>query len=341
VSPAGEKATYRKLPGDFRGIFRRNSLWLGDDHLLQVDSSRFSETYKRFYLRDIQTIIIRKTQRFVVPYYWLLIVAVASIALLIGLTPFRVWLFWSPVAVIAAVIVYLYVASMFQSCACHVVTRVNKVELKSLFRLRSAQQFVDIVAPRIIAAQGQLPASWVEYSASLEELSTAADRNPDSPIDLLPSGQFSWIAVAVFVFVLVDAGITWMQLRASESTSLTKPNMINMIAMAICATIAIVRLSRQKGSPVLRRLVLAAIFVVAAETYGSVLLQSFDQQFYHETATNPLLYHGMRQLAIGEIIADILVAIPGLILALRQPTGSARPAVSFNDVGTPTGAPKP
>ena len=338
--PPGEPIVYRKLPGDFRGFFRRNSLWMGDDHLLQVDSSRFSETYKRFYLRDIQSIIVRKSPRFVVPYYWVLLAAVATIALLIGLTPFRAWLFWPPVAILSGEAVYLYIASMFQSCACHLVTRVNKVELKSLFRVRSARQFVEAAGPLITAAQGELPADWVERSNTLEELSTAADRNPDAPVDLLPTRQFSWIAVAVFALVLADAGMTWMQLRVSDSTPFIKPNMINMIALAICATMAIVRLSRQKGSVALRRLVLAAIFVVAGVTYGAVLLQSFDHQFYRETATNPLLYHGMRQLAISEIVGDFAVAIPGLVLAFRQKRGPDKPASSFAEVGAPAGEPK-
>jgi hypothetical protein len=32
------------------------SLWLGEDHLLCVDSNGYAETYKRFYFRDVQAI---------------------------------------------------------------------------------------------------------------------------------------------------------------------------------------------------------------------------------------------------------------------------------------------
>jgi hypothetical protein len=335
---------YRRLPGDFRGFFRRNTLWLGSDHLLLVDSTRFSETYKRFYLRDIQTIIVRKTPRFVLPYYWVLLAGVALIVLLIGLgqaRQVRVGLFWLAVATLAGVSLYLYIASMFQSCTCHLVTRVNNVELTSLFRLRAARQFVEVMAPGIVAAQGQLPADWLERSTSLEELSTAADRNPDAPVDLLPPGQFSFITVVVFLLVLADAALAWLQLRTNDSISLSVPNTLNMIALAICATIAIVRMSRQSGGRGLRMLVLAGLFVVAGVTYGGVLVQSFDRQFFRETSTNPLLYHGMRQLVMAEIVADIAVAIPGLILAFRQKQSPQKPAISFADLGTPTGEPKP
>src|SRR5436305_13755595 len=40
-----------------------SSLWLGKDHLLCIDTNGYTETYKRFYFRDIQALVIRKTER--------------------------------------------------------------------------------------------------------------------------------------------------------------------------------------------------------------------------------------------------------------------------------------
>ena len=314
--PPGE-FPYRKLPGDFRGFFRRNTLWLGPDHLLLVDSTRFSETYKRFYLPDIQTIIVRKAPRFVLPYYWVALAVTALILLLVGLNPFRQLLFWPAIIIITAIAVYLYIASMFQSCTCHLITRVSKVELGSLFRLRSARQFVDLVTPRILEVQGQLPEGWVERTTTLTELSSPTGRNPDTPVDILPAGTFSWLTVVVFVLVLIDAWLTWLQLQL-PARSLSIPSVTNMIALALCGTIAIVRLSRQKDGTMLRRLVLAGLFVVAVVTYGGMIVQSFDQQFYHKTFENVYQSPHVRPLMLGEMIGDIVVAIPGLILAFSQ-----------------------
>lgn len=325
---------YRKLPGDFRGFFRRNTLWLGPDHLLLVDSTRFSETYKRFYLPDIQTLIIRKTPRFVLPYYWLLIAIAALFLMLVGSNPFRGRLFWPATFILAAAGVYFYVASMFQSCTCHLITRVSKVELGSLFRLRAAQQFVDLLAPRIQEVQGQLPDGWVERSTTLEELSTAADRNPDMPVDILAAGTFSWLPVVVFVLALIDAWLTWLQLRTPGDRSLAVPSVANMITLAVCGTIAIVRLTRQKGGTALRRLVLAGLFVVAAATYGALIIQSFDQQFYHRTYDTVYLSPHVRPLAMGEVVGDIAVAIPGLFFALTQ-WQRPRKSTSLFDAGGP------
>src|SRR5262245_8839174 len=44
-------------------VATRSSLWIGKDHLLSVNSRRFIEEYKRFYFRDIQSIVIRTTNR--------------------------------------------------------------------------------------------------------------------------------------------------------------------------------------------------------------------------------------------------------------------------------------
>jgi len=325
---------YRKLPGDFRGFLSRNTLWLGPDHLLLVNSTRFSETYKRFYLPDIQTIIIRKTPRFVLPYYWLLIEIVALILLVAGLNPFRGRLFWPAVLIQAAVAVYLYVASMFQSCTCHLITRVSKVELKSLFRLRAARKFADLITPKLLEVQGPMPEGWVEHSTTLAELSTAPERQPDSPVDVLPAAAFDWLTVVVFVLVLIDAWLTWLQLRSPGTRSLSVPSVVNMIALAVCGTVTIVRLTRQKDGVTLRRLVLAGLFVVASVTYGAMLVQSFDQQFYHRSYDNVYLSPHVRPLALGEVIADIAVAIPGLVLAFGQARGP-RKSLSLFDAGDP------
>src|SRR2546421_4946865 len=43
-----------------------SSLWLGKDHVLLIESNGYSEGYKRFYFKDIQALIIRKTQTWMI-----------------------------------------------------------------------------------------------------------------------------------------------------------------------------------------------------------------------------------------------------------------------------------
>lgn len=41
----------------------RHSLWLADDHVLSITNHFFTESYKRFYFKDIRSIVIEKTKR--------------------------------------------------------------------------------------------------------------------------------------------------------------------------------------------------------------------------------------------------------------------------------------
>jgi hypothetical protein len=60
------KSIYRRLPGRGVTLTHYAHLYQGPDHLLQSASSAYSETYKRFYFRDIQAIVVRKTQAWLV-----------------------------------------------------------------------------------------------------------------------------------------------------------------------------------------------------------------------------------------------------------------------------------
>jgi len=54
-----KQADYVRLPGRRSGLLRRETLWLGSDHLLLVRSTRFNEDYRRFYLADIEALVVQ------------------------------------------------------------------------------------------------------------------------------------------------------------------------------------------------------------------------------------------------------------------------------------------
>src|SRR5205085_6722140 len=58
---AGSEKSYRLLPGKGVAAFQHVRLYQGADHLLQIASTGYSESYRRFYFRDIQAITIQKT----------------------------------------------------------------------------------------------------------------------------------------------------------------------------------------------------------------------------------------------------------------------------------------
>ena len=151
---------YIRLPGRRRVTlgFTRNSLWLGKDHLLHVINRGYTEDYRRFYYRDIQAILVRRTQTsrivntilgFIVGFNVLLLIAGRF-----------VWAWESYVLIPLAVATLFWIAIFgFQlaagpTCVCHLRTAVQFEQLPSLFRVRTAKKAIALLRHRIETVQG-------------------------------------------------------------------------------------------------------------------------------------------------------------------------------------------
>ena len=148
----GSKKPYRRLPGLGRQVQSYTRLWLGADHLLWVESTGFSERYKRFYFRDIQAIIIRKTDRGKIMNY--ILGSLAGIGYLIGWSAGAVW------SVFFGFMGSLFLLILFSNwllgptCVCYLRPAVQTEELKSLNRLRTARKVLRRLQPQLTVAQG-------------------------------------------------------------------------------------------------------------------------------------------------------------------------------------------
>lgn len=166
---ARAKSQYRRLPGRKSGLFRRDTLWLGPDHILYVRSSRFKEEYRRFYLSDIQAIVLQERpigNRKMLD--WVAIgLSVLAVALLF-LTKHPGW--GSVLAVIVAG--YAWLALAREECKAWVQTAVGTAELPPLCRIRSARKALAILDEKIRAAQPAMPE---------EELGRALETPPPLP----------------------------------------------------------------------------------------------------------------------------------------------------------------
>ncbi len=176
----------------------RSSLWLGDDHLLCVESAGYSETYKRFYFRDIQAVTIQQTMR----YQWLNGIAafifLSFFALSLATLPKTSPSLWSSgeiaggivLAVVLGLCVLLLLANLFCGATCKtgVRTAVQTEELPSLCRVRRARKVLQNIRPLIAAAQGgqlspDVASAWMQNlaaSAGAPAQNTAADK-PNVP----------------------------------------------------------------------------------------------------------------------------------------------------------------
>jgi hypothetical protein len=188
---------YRRLPG--RGVRRqgiataaRTRLWLGNDHLLLVDSMWYAEDYKRFYFRDIQAVIIRKTPTGKTVNIVLGALAVLPLAAALTLTMTSGIGYWAAIFwwIISAILLGFLLANTLlgPTCVCHLKTAVQTEELPSLRRLRRAHKVLARVRPFIVAAQGEfapgeLAARLAQPAASNAGVAPASDESYIVPFD--------------------------------------------------------------------------------------------------------------------------------------------------------------
>lgn len=134
----------------------RSSLWLGKDHLLVIDTSGYTESYKRFRFRDIQALVFCRTDTWL--YQAVILAAFAAffgLIALLGGGPVIAWIFGS-LAVIFGVCVLVDLL-LGPTSKCYVQTAVQTEQLAPLARLRRAQRVLATLRPLIIGAQGELP----------------------------------------------------------------------------------------------------------------------------------------------------------------------------------------
>ena len=158
--------SYKRVPGLGSGAFENSRLYVGPDHLLLVGSTAWSESYRRFYFRDIQAVIIRtsawgKIQNAVWALLFFLVAIIAIQVSDIG-------------AIIAWIIASLFALGLIvntlrgPTCVCHIQTAVQTTKLSPLGRVRRAQQFLVQLKPLIANIQGATAAVDAAANPSAE-----------------------------------------------------------------------------------------------------------------------------------------------------------------------------
>jgi hypothetical protein len=149
---------YRRLPGIKRNFFSWRSLWMGDDHLLAVNSKGYAEDYTRYYFKDIKAVVVRRTAR---GRIWNGILAAA---LGLCLFAFVMYGFYPSGALAVAVVLAtpLLVVGLFvnivlgPTCCCHIQVPLGIHELPSLRRIRTVRKVLDRIRPFVVERQGTI-----------------------------------------------------------------------------------------------------------------------------------------------------------------------------------------
>ena len=150
---------YRRLPGRGTRVMTYYQMFLGADHLLQVCSTGFTETYRRFYFRDIQAVLIQRTPRFgVLNGVFGGLLALSLLGLILGRATGS--FVDGDVLIILGVLVAIFLLlpllinlALGPTCVCRVRTSVQMQELPSLARVWKAQRVWARVRTAIQEAQ--------------------------------------------------------------------------------------------------------------------------------------------------------------------------------------------
>jgi hypothetical protein len=301
---------YQRLPGSslrtgfltVRGI--RQSLWLGDDHLLRISCSGYSEDYKRFYYRDIQAIITQKTQR-----GGILTIVFASLAVLtaavftpIGINTGRTAFVIGTILFGIFIIPLVINVALGPTCVCHLCTAVQMELLRSLRRLRTARAAIRLLRPLVEQAQGGgLTMDTLEARA----VEAAQNRLPEAPSRTaaaqVPAPLVHYEGTAhqiLFSLLLFDAALRCADIFYNNFAMVILANVMFLVLFAF----VILALVKQHGTDItkeLRGLVWGTLIYLCVLFYvGNVHMQIVAVDVAHpEVFTSPWELHR----AVGEM----------------------------------------
>lgn len=265
-------ARYRRLPGTLHGVLRGSSVWMAEDHLLLVNSTRFREDYKRFHLRDVQAVAVAKAPRF----------HLSTRAVTLG----AVWLFAFTVAafnpylwIAAALLVgaWLYV-SAFCSCRCRIYTAVSGDELPSVYRTWTARKFLAAVEPKIAEVQGVIEGEWAEAAESRDIGPSLGVLPPQMPGALPPDGvaptdsprhsaPAHTVTADVFVAMLFGSGIFSFATLHAAAGAVRGMSIGFLVARILLAVAVFVQHYKGKLAGGMQKVAIAALLAIGGMYY--------------------------------------------------------------------------
>ena len=160
---------YIRLPG----IKRKTGagfakLYLGKDHLLLVNSEFFSESYRRFYYKDIHSISVYKSASGLITNCFL--IGIISLLLCLAGLGYSYWhwepyLFMAPAIPLALFLIILLVnTAKGPTCKTKIITAAQTEELASLHHWWQTHRVLKKILPKIHEAQGQIsPQDFIKH----------------------------------------------------------------------------------------------------------------------------------------------------------------------------------
>ncbi len=321
-----ETPDYQKFGAKKKKFIGNDRLWIGRDHLLLVQSTGVSETYRRFYFKDIQALnLVRQKGPSYGKWIRLLLVLITGALCLVcwknGAAPMDIIL-----GGLCLIGLFVTVRSFLKGpgCECWIYSSVQKEKLSPVNTMKTAQKFTDLIVPKIEAAQGRLlPAA---LAAGIQQV------GGQQPAALLKHGKKDQATMAwhraLFALLILSGMIStaYLFIRWPMLTVLTGLVFLAGFAVSIVAVI------KQVGSPLASTVktitVLCLILLVAAGILGYVeLFLAMFQDIEHVHAisynswemikllsrTDPFQYPVILGMDIFLIVSFFLLGISGAV----------------------------
>jgi hypothetical protein len=168
-------------PGVGALIFSRCRLYLGHDHVLSLETKGFTESYRRFYFPDIQAIVTIKTRKWnrlnvILPLVTSLLFI---LTMLVGAGPGKIAL-----AAVGIIFLAVFLQNLLRgpTCDCYIMTAVQKEQLPSLGRVRTANKVIAMLSRSVEAVQGTLDKAAL-ISGVLNEVPVSSEPSAeDGPV---------------------------------------------------------------------------------------------------------------------------------------------------------------
>lgn len=262
---------YKRLPGRKNTFSGYNTLWLGSDHLLSINSSGYSEDYRRFYYEDIQCIITRKT-----PWGKFLNVMYGLFAFLFLVSALAVdgeasYFLWG----MACFNLFVTLSNWLlgPTSQSHLKTTVQLERLPSLHRLKSSRKAIALIKTRIEKAQGVLEPDKIEENIEKTFEDIPWPKEPHPPIKSINHSQRNWYTF--LFYLLIFAGLCYFAsfFYNHLSVSLIQGGLI--VGIILCIIVVFVK---QHGNPIpksLQLMTFAGLGYVAIEFIYTYILFVF------------------------------------------------------------------
>lgn len=310
------KTTYLRLPGT-RSPFLNYSLWVAEDHIMSRCAGPFSETYHRFYFRDIQALVLSRTDHlglrnralFGVAIFWFFV------EVLIGLSMGAGLLAWVLLTVPTAALLVAALINTLQgpTCLCKVVTRVQTQSLPSLSRRGVAKQVFDALQTAVEHAQH--PLSREEALARLLRL--AREPRPGGPgaqpavtTKILRPDKARFHEI-VFWLLGLDALLSALHIFYADALTNTVAS-VHFLAVAACAVAGIIT-QRDTSIPSSLRNVLWVVLGYLVFSFLAVNVVNVMLQLENPQPFGLLIRSGLEEPAV--LVLDLFFIVVSGILA--------------------------